>query len=213
MNPSRRGIVGQLVAHVCALGTEPITGKPYKPTTQGKNERFHQTLFRYLDKQPLAEDLEQLQTQVDAFDHIYNTQRTHQGLPGRVTPEVAWLATAKADPPRPLVERPVYTPPAPVRHPRLRQPADLPEDTQLRKISHAATIRVDQVVYKLDIDHAYKMALVITEGTHPGAPILITDLDGQVIGEHLRPEPGITYVGNGRPPGTRPKNREVSPKS
>src|SRR5690606_16719270 len=46
LNPSRRGYVGQLVAHVAALGVEPITGKPYKPTTQGKNERFHQTLFR-----------------------------------------------------------------------------------------------------------------------------------------------------------------------
>ncbi|TCO15749.1 integrase-like protein [Kribbella steppae] len=56
-----------------ALGVEPITGKPYKPTTQGKNERFHQTLFRYLDKRPLAADLTELQTQIDAFDHIYNT--------------------------------------------------------------------------------------------------------------------------------------------
>lgn len=82
LNPSRRGYVGQLVAHVAALGVEPITGKPYKPTTQGKNERFHQTLFRYLDKQPLAESLAQLQAQVDAFDHIYNTQRPHQGCPG-----------------------------------------------------------------------------------------------------------------------------------
>ena len=57
LNPSRRGFVGQLVAYVAALGAEAITGKPYKPTTQGKNERFHQTLFRYLDKQPLAESL------------------------------------------------------------------------------------------------------------------------------------------------------------
>jgi transposase InsO family protein len=54
LNPSRRGLLGQLVVHVMALGVEPITGKPYKPTIQGKNERFHQTLFRYLDKQPLA---------------------------------------------------------------------------------------------------------------------------------------------------------------
>jgi putative transposase len=53
---------------------------------QGKNERFHQTLFHYLDKQPIAESLVELQAQVDAFDHIYNTQRPHQGLPGRVTP-------------------------------------------------------------------------------------------------------------------------------
>jgi putative transposase len=52
---------------------EAITGKPYKPTTQGKNERFHQTWFRYLDKQPIAESLAELQAQVDAFDHIYNT--------------------------------------------------------------------------------------------------------------------------------------------
>lgn len=86
LNPSRRGYLGQLVEHVSRLGTEAITGKPYKPTTQSKNERFHQTLFRYLDKQPLADTLAGLQAQVDAFDRIYNTERPHQGLPGRVTP-------------------------------------------------------------------------------------------------------------------------------
>src|SRR5262245_38412539 len=75
LNPSRRGYLGQLVDHVSRLGVEPITGKPYKPTTQGKNERFHQTLFRYLDKQPLADSLAGLQAQVDAFDLIYNTER------------------------------------------------------------------------------------------------------------------------------------------
>lgn len=52
LNPSRRGVVGQLVTYVTGLGVEAITGKPYKPTTQGKNERIHQTLFRFLDKQP-----------------------------------------------------------------------------------------------------------------------------------------------------------------
>jgi transposase InsO family protein len=109
LNPSRRGHLGQLVTHVGALGVEAITGKPYKPTTQGKNERFHQTLFRYLDKQPLAETLEDLQTQVDAFDHIYNNERPHQGLPGRITPLAAWQATTKADPPRPKPDRPIYS--------------------------------------------------------------------------------------------------------
>jgi putative transposase len=101
LNPSRRGIIGQLVAHVAALGVQAITGKPHKPTTQGKNERFHQTLFRYLDKQPLADSLTILQAQVDAFDDIYNTERPHQGLPGRITPLAAWQATPKAEPPRP----------------------------------------------------------------------------------------------------------------
>ena len=101
LNPSRRGFLGQLVEHMSSLGTEAITGKPYKPTTQGKNERFHQTLFRYLDKQPLADTLAELQAQVDAFDHIYNTKRPHQGLPGRITPQTAWGATDKAEAPRP----------------------------------------------------------------------------------------------------------------
>jgi hypothetical protein len=44
---------------------EAITGKPYKPTTQGKNERFHQTLFRCLDKQPLADMLAGVHYKVD----------------------------------------------------------------------------------------------------------------------------------------------------
>jgi putative transposase len=101
LNPSRRGVLGQLVAYVTSLGVEPITGKPYKPTTQGKNERFHQTLFRWLDKQPLADSLEQLQEQVDRFDVIYNTERPHQGLPGRITPAAAWEATPKVEAPRP----------------------------------------------------------------------------------------------------------------
>lgn len=101
LNPSRRGIVGQLVEYVTRLGVEPITGKPYKPTTQGKNERFHQTLFRYLDKQPIAANLRELQAQIDQFDHIYNTERGHQALPGRITPLQAWEATPKAAPPRP----------------------------------------------------------------------------------------------------------------
>lgn len=64
---------------------EPITGKPDRPTTQGKNECFHQTRFLFLDKQPLAEIPEQLQEQIDRFDEIYNTERPHQGLPGRIT--------------------------------------------------------------------------------------------------------------------------------
>lgn len=56
-NTSRRGWEAQLTAYVTSLGVQAITGKPGKPTTQGKNERFHQTLFRWLDKQPLAETI------------------------------------------------------------------------------------------------------------------------------------------------------------
>jgi hypothetical protein len=86
---------------VTSLGVEAITGKPYKPTTQGKNERFHQTLFRWLDKQPFARSHAELQAQVDQIDLIYNTERPHQGLPGHITPLQSWGATAIAEAPRP----------------------------------------------------------------------------------------------------------------
>ena len=101
LNPSRRGWEGQLVIYVSSLGVQAITGKPYQPTTQGTNERFHQTVFRWLDKQPLAATHEELQDHVDRFDAIYNTERPHQGLPGRITPKQAWDATEIAEAPRP----------------------------------------------------------------------------------------------------------------
>jgi putative transposase len=211
LNPSRRGYVGQLVGHVAALGVEAITGKPYKPTTQGKNERFHQTLFRYLDKQPLAESLAELQTQVDTFDHIYNTQRPHQGLPGRVTPQTAWEATPKADPPRPQLDRPVYAEriPSPYRLPRAQPPADLPVNTHVRTVGTSGTIRLDSVTYMVDVRRAFEQVLVVRDGDK----IIITDLHGEVLAEHTRPTPGVTYVGNGRPRGPRPKTTGSSPKS
>lgn len=199
LNPSRRGILGQLVVHVMALGTEPITGKPYKPTTQGKNERFHQTLFRYLDKQPLTSTLCELQTQVDAFDHIYNTQRPHQGLPGRLTPRAAWEATATVEAPRPTreqLDRPrTHRPrPAPV-------PNDLPADTILKTLTSAGVFMMNKVFYNVGARHGFKQVLVISHGNNVGDKLTITDLQGEILIEHTRPAPGITYVGNGRPRG------------
>lgn len=213
LNPTRRGVVGQLVAHVSELGVEAITGKPYKPTTQGKNERFHQTLFRYLDKQPLAATLEELQVQVDAFDLIYNTQRPHQALPGRVTPQVAWDATPKAEAPRPKQDRPRFERPAPAKRPRPTPPADLPPDTRVRTVTTAGTIGVDGLFYKIDVRHAFEQVLVVVEGKQPGDKITITDLAGEILAEHLRPPDGVRYVGNGRRPGTRSKDPGTSPKS
>jgi putative transposase len=137
LNPSRRGYIGRLVSHVAALGVEAITGKPYKPTTQGKNERFHQTLFRYLDKQPIAESLAELQAQVDTFDHIYNTQRPHQGLPGRVTPLTAWDATPKAE---------------------------LPANACIRTVSAVGNIGLDSVAYRVDPQRAFQQVLVVSDG-------------------------------------------------
>lgn len=211
LNPSRRGHIGQLVEHASALGVEAITGKPYKPTTQGKNERFHQTLFRFLDKQPLADTLAELQAQVDGFDHVYNTERPHQGLPGRVTPLTAWEATAKAEAPRPRPVRSLFDRPAPRPRPTPRVPLDLdlPADTRARKLNTAGTFTLDSVTYMVDTQRAFQHILIISEGDQ----LIVTDLEGEILAEHTRPAPGVKYVGNGRPRGPRPKTDEPSPKS
>ncbi len=211
LNPSRRGFLGQLVVHVMALGVEPITGKPYKPTTHGKNERFHQTLFRYLDKQPLAANLAELQAHIDTFDDIYNTQRPHQGLPGRVTPLVAWQATAKTEAPRPTRARLTVPPMPPAPTPKpvpMVVPMDLPADTQLKTLSGTGTFFLDKVTYKVDGRRRHEQILVITDGDN----ITVTDLHGEVLLDRTRPAPGVTYVGNGRPSGPYPQPR-TSPMS
>lgn len=199
LNPSRRGYLGKLVEHIGRLGVEAITGKPYKPTTQGKNERFHQTLFRYLDKQPLAVTLAELQAHVDAFDDIYNNQRPHQGLPGRVTPRTAWEATAKAQPPRPKPDKPLFTAPAPKRKRPAPPPQDLPAGTRVMTLNTSGTFMLAGVYYKVDGRLAYEHVLVVTDGDH----ITVADLDGEVLIEHTRPAPGVRYVGNGKPRGPR----------
>lgn len=210
LNPSRRGSLGQFVVHVTGLGVEPITGKPYKPTTQGKNERFHQTLFRYLDKQPLASSLAELQTQVDAFDHIYNTERPHQGLPGRVTPQTAWEATEKAEAPRPKPDPPFFVQaPAPKQPRPAPAPSDLPAGTRVKELASNGAFTLAGVHYMVGGQYGFQQVMVITDGDK----ITVTDLDGEILVEHTRPAPGVRYVGNGRPRGPRPKPPETSPKS
>lgn len=100
LNPSRQGHIGQLESSLRALGTKPITSRPYHPQTCGKNERVHATLKRYLRAHPRAATLNELQAQVDAFDTRYNAVRRHQGI-GNRTPLDVWNATPVAAPPTP----------------------------------------------------------------------------------------------------------------
>jgi Integrase core domain len=80
------------------LGVIQINSTPNHPTTCGKVERFHQTLKRWLIRQPRATNLTQLQTQLDAFIEIYNHHRPHRSLPRRATPATAYTARPKAQP-------------------------------------------------------------------------------------------------------------------
>jgi transposase InsO family protein len=79
------------------LGITYRHSSPYHPQTCGKVERFHQTLKRWLAKQPGAGTIVDLQAQLDWFGHYYNTVRPHRAV-GRRTPIVAFEARPKAGP-------------------------------------------------------------------------------------------------------------------
>ena len=72
-------------------------GSPAHPQTQGKIERFHQTLKKWLVGQEVAKDLQELQRQLDEFRTIYNSKRPHKALEMR-TPQNCYEATIKATP-------------------------------------------------------------------------------------------------------------------
>jgi hypothetical protein len=81
------------------LGITQKNGKPNHPQTQGKVERFQQTLKNWLAAQPAQPaTLAQLQALLGTFTALYNTQRPHRSLPQRATPATAYHARPKATP-------------------------------------------------------------------------------------------------------------------
>lgn len=221
LNPTRRGVTGRLVDHVRSLGVEPITGKPYKPTTQGKNERLHRTLFRYLDAQPLASTIAELQALVDDFDRIYNTERRNQSLPGRITPQQAWDATPVAEPPRPtppvdvsvggVPAPPAATAPAgPTRGARLpRRRQTPPSGTRTARIRANGTANLASIAFLVSRAHAGTQ-VIIDWDPHT---ITFTTTDGEVLAQHTWPALGVQYVSNNPRRKKNPEPPQTSPKS
>jgi len=84
---------------IAALGITQKNGSPGHPQTQGKVERLQQTQKKWLTRQSPARTLPELQTQLDQFQKIYNTQRPHRSL-NRQTPAAVYAALPKAEPTR-----------------------------------------------------------------------------------------------------------------
>ena len=177
LNPTRRGRTGALVEFLKAKGVEPITGKPYKPTTQGKNERFHQTLHKYLHRQPPAPSMIALQTQIDAFDLYYNTERVHQGLAPDMTPHEAWDATPKA--------------PAPIPP---EHPTGSIARSMHRRVRKDGCVTVLGTHFMMGKEHIGDAVHIICDDTS----IMFFGPQGTEIISHPRPPKGTPYVGNGK---------------
>lgn len=87
-------IAGELADYLDAKKMDHVRGAPFHPQTQGKIERWHQTLKNrvLLENYFLPGDLEH---QIEAFVEHYNHQRYHESL-NNVTPADAYFGRAQA---------------------------------------------------------------------------------------------------------------------
>jgi len=85
-------IAGELADYLNGKQMDHVRGAPFHPQTQGKIERWHQTLKNrvLLENYFLPGDLDQ---QIEAFVEHYNHQRYHESL-DNVTPADAYFGRA-----------------------------------------------------------------------------------------------------------------------
>jgi transposase InsO family protein len=166
------------------LGIRQKNGKPNHPQTQGKIERFWQTLKKWLAAQHQPADLAQLQALLDAFTAYYNTRRPHRSLPHRATPATTYHARPKAVPGQPRT----------ASHDRIR--------TDRVDADGKLTLRYNGKLHHIGIGRTHARTRVL---------MLVHDLEVRVInaatGELLRDltlDPSRDYQPTGRPPGPPP---------
>jgi transposase InsO family protein len=193
LNPSRRGMTGQLERHLRTLGVRPITSRPYHPQTCGKNERVHATLKRWLRAQPRAATLAGLQAQIDLFDEHYNTHRPHQALGGQ-TPEQAWNATPAAPAP-PAPTPPTEPPPRDPAQPTVTHP----------KVAANGNVLVARRTIQTGWEHRGTRLIAVTTGDH----IDLFDPHGTHI-RSIDLEPGRTHYPSGRPRGGTLRQKQAA---
>jgi transposase InsO family protein len=162
-------------------------GQPNHPQTQGKVERFQQTLKKWLRAQPTQPaTIAELQTLLDAFVVEYNQRRPHRSLPHRATPATVYTTRPKAAP-------------------STDRTADSHDRVRHDKIDKAGsvTLRVAGQLRHIGVGRTYARTDVI---------LLVQDLHVTVVnaatGEILRDliiDPRRDYQPTGRPPGPAPK--------
>jgi transposase InsO family protein len=159
-------------AELLTLGIASKHGKPYHPQTQGKVERFHQTLKKHLSAQDPAETKRQLQGQLDRFVTYYNGVRPHRAI-RRKTPLEAFNAREKARPSGPKIETAGY---------RVRR--DKVDKTG------SVTLRYQSRLHHIGVGRAYAHWRVIL--LVAGRDVQILGLDGSPL-RKLRLDPTKDY--------------------
>ena len=162
-------------------------GHPNHPQTQGKVERFQQTLKKWLRAQPhQPTTLGGLQILIDAFLGEYNHHRPHRSLPHRATPATVYTTLPKATP-------------------GSDRSADTHDRVRHDKIDKAGsvTLRVAGRLRHIGVGRTHARTNVI---------LLVQDLHVRIVnaatGEILRDliiDPRRDYQPTGRPPGPTKK--------
>ena len=164
------------------LGVVQKNGRPWHPQTQGKVERFQQTMKKWLRAQPdQPATIADLQTLLDTFAEQYNHRRPHRSLPHQATPATRYTTGPKAT----VGDRDSDT------HDRIRR--DRIDKTGKITLRHGGTL------HSIGIGRTHARTRVI---------VLVHDLEIRIIdattGELLREltlDPSKRYQPTGRPPG------------
>ena len=177
-----KGGRNQLETELRRLGADQKNGRPWHPQTQGKVERFQQTMKKWLRAQPTQPaTIAELQVLLDTFADQYNHRRPHRSLPHRATPATIYHSRPKATP----GDRTDDT------HERIRR--DRVDKTGKITLRHGGTL------YHIGIGRTHARTRVI---------VLVQDLDIRIIdattGELIREltlDTTKRYQSTGRPPG------------
>ena len=168
-------------------GITQKNGKPNHPQTQGKVERFQQTLNKWLRAQPeQPATLAELQALLDTFTELYSHRRPPRSLPHRATPVTIYTTLPKAAP-------------------RSDRSTDTHDRVRHDKIDKAGSVTLHLAgrLRHIGVGRTYARTDVI---------LLIQDLHVTTVnaatGEILRDliiDPRNNYQGTGRPPGPTKK--------
>jgi transposase InsO family protein len=166
------------------LNVDQKNGRPNHPTTQGKVERFQQTMKKWLRAQPdQPSTIDDLQALLDAFVTEYNDHRPHRSLEHRATPATVYTSRPKATP----------------------STGQRDDDTHDR-VRHDKVDKAGKITWR----YQGQMYSIGIGRTHTGTRVIVLaqDLDIRVIdaatGELLRElilDTSKRYQGTGRPPG------------
>jgi transposase InsO family protein len=191
----RRGGRNGLENELRRLGVKQKNGKANHPQTQGKAERFQQTLKKWLAAQhPQPATLAQLQALIDTFTAYYNTRRPHRSLAHRSTPAVAYAARPKAGPSSRAADT----------HDRVR--------TDVIDTNGVVTLRHAGRLYHIGVGrtHARTHVIMLVQDLH----IRIVDAATGELLRQLTLDPARNYQPTGkprRPPGTPRKRSNPEP--